>query len=561
MRIQDAVQRLADPDSAVRDEALAAVVAAKATAGPVLVEALRRPGAPVGRIALLLAALGTRAGIEPLCEITVKGVLDIDARGAVARSLAELLLPRDAATAVVRRAVLLLSRDMMAQTKKSAVRALANLADDDARRRLDELAQGDLDADVREAARDALAALPPQPAPPAVATRATTVTQTVVTQTVVTQTTVTTSLPAGEVAVDFEALVRQTVVVEEVGPWHALIRQLGDPRRPARDAAVEALVDAGADAVDAVVDALTAREPGARFGACLALLRLRAPRAVMPLALLATGDDIDDDLRAVALKSLAASLTGEEHAVASLLLPLARAADPFVRAGALLCLGRLGDRAGTRVAVLALGDPHDHVREAAAVALSEGAREDHVDLVLPLLAALAVIPTPKPEVQEAVLLALAHILGDDPPIVVRVRHRVRRLVLGRTSSLRKHALGILERCYDDEDPPPFGLVDDAASRLRDDHPEVRLMAASFLARHLAKGFPGVVPQLVDAVRRDERALALVSLDALARHGTPEARAALDAAAGTAADPAVQARAAELRDALVPQERTWSRRSG
>ena len=50
-----------------------------------------------------------------------------------------------------------------------------------------------------------------------------------------------------------------------------------------------------------------------------------------------------------------------------------------------MCLGRLGDKAGTRAIVKALGEDDAFLRESAAVALSEGVREDDVDQVLPLL--------------------------------------------------------------------------------------------------------------------------------------------------------------------------------
>ena len=517
VRLPDAVAKLADPDPAVRDAALAVVVAAKQQAAPVLVDALGKPGAPVAKIALIVAALGARGAIKPLCDLVARGVLDADQRRAVARALAEIVDVRERGDGHVERALQALARDLVPATRADAEATLARIAPP---------AVPSSSSGASSGASGGASTAPRAAAEPPHAVDTT--------------------------PVDFEALARAAS-----DPFFPLVRQLEDPRRPARDAAVDALADAGPAVVPSVVGALSSPSPTARLAACLVLQRLRARDAAMPLVLHASSEP-DVDVRAVALKALAACLVGDEQGIAELLVPLAREGDPFVRAGALLCLGRLADRVGARVAVFALVDPHDHVRDAAAVALSEGAREDHVELVLPLLGVLARAPRPSATVAEAVLTALSRVAVDDPCVVVRLRARVRRYVLGETAALRRAALSILERCFADDDPPPLLVVDDALSRLRDDHPEVRLLAASFLARHLEPGFPGAVGALVELVRRDEPAAASAALDALARHGSEEARAALDALARESQRADVAARAAEVAASFAARPSAWGR---
>src|SRR5690606_2361035 len=103
-----------------------------------------------------------------------------------------------------------------------------------------------------------------------------------------------------------------------------------------------------------------------------------------------------------------------------------------------------------------------------------------------------------PALREAILIALSRIAIETPGLRVRVRHRVRREVSGPTAAVRKASLALLERLFSDDDPPPLPVLDEALIRLTDNHPEVRIVAASFLARHLEPGFTGAVPRLIDA---------------------------------------------------------------
>ncbi|MBI1945502.1 MAG: hypothetical protein HYS27_07390 [Deltaproteobacteria bacterium] len=547
MRIEDAVKRLNHEDPAVRDQATATVLAARQGAVAFLVNELPVPGAPVARLALLLAALKAREALPAFASLVQRGMLDGDARATVARAFAELVAQKDAGDGEIARAVLALSKDVHPATRQLIVRALSSLGDTTATARLRELS-GDLDEGVRKAAQGALAVLKPAPLASAP-----------------------TGHEDGGIHLDLEAAVRAhqerapppPQPKAPAGPHAALHARLCDSRRAVRDAAVDEAVAQGKVALPGLLAALRLPQSGARLGAAMALARLQAPDAASALldaALAAAhappGDDGEVAVAAVALKGLANCLTGAEEGIAQPLLPLVKHADPFVRAGALLCLGRLSDRVGARAAVIALTDAHDHVKEAAAVALSEGVREEDAELVVPLLAVLGGMPSPSSATREAILLALSRIHVTDAPTLVRVRHRARTQVLGATASVRRTALALLERCYGTDDPPPVGVIDDVLSRLKDDHPEVRLLAASFLAQHLEPGVTDGVERLEDALDRGEQPVSLLLLEALRRHDTDKARQALEAVAGDV-DETLAARARALLEGFAPRTEEWT----
>jgi HEAT repeat protein len=331
------------------------------------------------------------------------------------------------------------------------------------------------------------------------------------------------------------------------GALRPFLDDLGDERRAVRDAAVNELVKAGRVAVPYLIERLNQPQVRARIGAAIALGRLQPPEAAGPLLIAATTTPQTADereLRPIALRALANCLTGMEEGLAPSLLPLVADPDRFTRAAALLCLGRLADRRGMRAVVAAILEDDPFVVESAAVALSEGIREEDGDLVRPLLVALAKRPAPRLAVREAILIALSRIAIDEPAWRVRARHRVRREIDGGTAAMRKAAIVLLERMYSDDDPPPVSVLDDILVRLEDEHPEVRVVAASFLARHLAPGFTGAAARLRSAIARDERTVSLLCLDALARHRTETARHVV-AGAARSADDAVANRARTL----------------
>jgi hypothetical protein len=115
---------------------------------------------------------------------------------------------------------------------------------------------------------------------------------------------------------------------------------------------------------------------------------------------------------------------------------------------------------------------------------------------------------------------------------------------------------VLDRCYDDHDPPPPWVVEDVLSRLTDVAADVRLVAASFVARFLVAGHADAVRRLEDALERNERGLSLVVCDALRRHDTPLARAALEATASGDPDESVRRYAAGLVAGFAPGHSEW-----
>jgi hypothetical protein len=243
------------------------------------------------------------------------------------------------------------------------------------------------------------------------------------------------------------------------------------------------------------------------------------------------------------------------------LLPLCKHRDPFMRAGALLCLGRLPERVAVKAAVIGLADDHDHVQKAAAVALSEAVREED-EAVLPALLALWRRTTPMTaEANEAILIAMSRIRIEAPGARVRVRHHARKLIFGQTASMRRGAISLLETLFDEHDPPPVSVVDDVMNRLQDNHPDVRMVAASFLSRHMLAGMPTATAMVSTAIRKHqdvETAMATVLLEALRRIDTDEAKTAMAGLSSSAAQPLLidwQPRATTWLDTMPPTAAT------
>jgi HEAT repeat protein len=534
------------PLRAERDAAEQALVALRAEAVPALVAVLTATPddveqAAIGRASLLLGALGARDALPTLCALATGGGLRGDDVAFVARAVAELVGPRDALDPRVRAAV-----DALAVVDDYAARAfsadaLGALGDERSRARVLALA-ADRDEFVRARAQ-------------AVLRRSTAPTRRALDDV--------SSLPVASSTASSSAHAAGAAD-GPLGPW---LDDLGDARRAVRDHAVDALVRAGRAAVPALLARLNQPVTRARTAAAQALGRLQAPEATGPLlvaaaAPAATADEAE--LRAVSLRALAHCLTGSEAGLAPSLLPLARDPDRFVRAAALLCLGRVADRKGMRAVALALFEDDAFVVESAAIALSEGIREDDGDLAIPLVRALArpalpssaAAPTTTGAVKEAILIALGRLRLDEPALRVRVRHAVRRDVAGTTASTRKAAIVLLERLFDDDDPPPAVLIDAVVFRLHDEHPDVRVVAGSFVARHLPSGMTGVVAALRKVLARRERPVTLLCLEALRRHDTDEAAQALRAHVDDD-DVVVAERARALLADFVPASSTWA----
>src|ERR1041384_2369437 len=153
MDLKQAATKLADADKDVRDAAMSAVLSAKSSAVPYLVDALAIPGAPVAKIALLLAALGSRDGLPRFYELLDKNLVDLDTRAVIARALGELVDGRDAFDDSARRSVLRLSKDGHTVTRQLSVKALAKIGDKDCVDRLREMSLADSDAGTKKADR------------------------------------------------------------------------------------------------------------------------------------------------------------------------------------------------------------------------------------------------------------------------------------------------------------------------------------------------------------------------------------------------------------------------
>jgi len=144
----------------------------------------------------------------------------------------------------------------------------------------------------------------------------------------------------------------------------ALVSLLDDPDQPVVEAALEALVAAGGEALEALSAEARAPQATRRRVACRALARF-GPHATDTLVALA--QDAPPDTAAECLRAL--GVAGDPGARTAV---LQRLADPEagVRAAALGALRHLAAEADAEQLVAALGDPHDGVRTVAAVTIA-----------------------------------------------------------------------------------------------------------------------------------------------------------------------------------------------
>ncbi|MCP4499603.1 MAG: hypothetical protein GY822_06505 [Deltaproteobacteria bacterium] len=530
-----ASQDLSSPIREDREAAERILLSAKRDSIPYLTEALGAPPPPfgekqIGRIALLLGAMRAREALVPLFDIVKNKELSEDHRAFVARALGEILDGRDAFDDRAREALEILAQAEDRYTRAFSAKAFGQLGDERSMARVKALCADD-DEWVREQAERVIAKYDED-------NRAV----------------------VDNDGTDFNAFADLVSDANDRGgDLAAWLTDLGDSRRAVRNTAVNALLKAGKRSIPFLIDVLNHPTTLPKIGAATALGRLQATEAVAFLVIAATSVSIskeEKELVPVCLRALANCLTGEEEGVAESLLPLAKNSDRFVRAGALICLGRLSDRRGLPLIVDALRDKDPFVVESASIALSEGAREADVELVLPLLGAFDAPRKKDPQVlAEAILIALARIHVEHPGLRARVRHRVRREVRAKTAAARKAAIALLEELFAENDPPPLPLVDDVLHALKDRHPEVRVVAASFLARYLPPGFTGASKHLKEAIFKKERTLALLSIEALRRLNTEDARSTLEALTAFD-DAAVATRAAELLDGWTEQVAEW-----
>ncbi len=149
----------------------------------------------------------------------------------------------------------------------------------------------------------------------------------------------------------------------------AIVERAGDPDASVRLAVIEAIATLGGDEAGPRVLEASLRDPDPHVRACgaAALLRLgAAQQATATLAELAA--DPDDGVRRIAFRAMAGpDTTLFDLAEAGLSDPA-----PTVRAEAAGALARFDQQRALEALIVALGDEHRVVREAAAVALAGG---------------------------------------------------------------------------------------------------------------------------------------------------------------------------------------------
>lgn len=510
-----AVAALAAADDTARRAAETALLGAREASVEPLIAGLSVP-AVASRAALFLGALSDRRAVGPLVHAASDAALDAKAHAAALRALGEVVDGRDAFDDSVTGALMAAARASDPVLRGYAVDAAARIGGfvhEDVLALLD----GETDAFVRQRM-------------PSADTEA---------------------APTDSASSDVSFAELAAAAEAAGGALAPVLEALGARDPAARAAAQQALVDAGDEAVPHLLEKLGHADTRVRQGAAQALGALARPAAAMPLAMAADGS-ADNDFRALAYRALANCLTGAETGLADLVAPAARDADPFVRAGAMLCLGRLPDADVRALIVRGLFDNHDFVVDAAAVALSEGIRAEDAPLTPLLWAAHQKNQSMgRQGVQEALLIAFSRLDLSAPAWRVRVRQAVRADVFAASAAARKAAIVLLEGLYEAEgDPAPLSLIDRVLSRLSDADSQVRLVAASFLAAHLPAGMPGADAVLGEALAAADRSTGLVLVDALVRLGTTGAQTALRAASRHM-DSTVALAAAEAADALKP----------
>ncbi|MEM7495240.1 MAG: HEAT repeat domain-containing protein [Myxococcota bacterium] len=230
----------------------------------------------------------------------------------------------------------------------------------------------------------------------------------------------------------------------------------------------------------------------------------------------------DTNLAALSLRALAACLTGREQGLRGAFVELARHSRPSIRAGALMCLGRIASKDDAAMATIidGLTDVDREVQQAAAVALSEGFRPGVHARSIPRLAELYVKALSL-EVREAILVALSR--GDLSDVANRatLRTALLRDVDVANTNCRLAALVLLRRV--EGDLLSAAEAARVASRLLDVDQGVRVAAAALLALRAPVGANVLVPAARRALAQGGAVETEPLLRVLTRVNTPQAR--------------------------------------
>lgn len=153
-----------------------------------------------------------------------------------------------------------------------------------------------------------------------------------------------------------------------------LINKLNDPDSSIRNHAVDALVDIGETAFEAILRATRSDDDVIRRKTCDILGRMGNPRGVMPLVRLLT--DPDRYVRRRAANALI--LIGDKRVLPNLINSL-NDPEPKVRSRVAQTLGKIGDVDAAEPLVIALRDPDEDVRRSAREALNKIGWEPGLD--------------------------------------------------------------------------------------------------------------------------------------------------------------------------------------
>lgn len=211
----------------------------------------------------------------------------------------------------------------------------------------------------------------------------------------------------------------------------------------------------------------------------------------LPRTLSAAERDLESSevkVRLSALRDLA-RFPEEERAV-ELARERLQDADAEVRAGAALLLADLGARSSVPEVLRLLGDAHLRVRQMAIVSLGELAPPGDEAVLGPLGAFLTVA---EPALRFQALAAWVRLAGEGAAEVLAERMRDADPEI-RTLALRL----VQEHWVEEQRALPSALATEAAARLDDESPPVRLLAAILLGR---AGLDTSAQVLIDAVAR------------------------------------------------------------
>ncbi len=252
--------------------------------------------------------------------------------------------------------------------------------------------------------------------------------------------------------------------------------------------------------------------------------KLASPVAALSLFVLAASktQEPDSQTQILALNALANCLSGAEKGLSPDLLQLAVCNCAKVRAGGLLCLGRLASKNKNilQVIMASLKDHDILVQKCAAIALAEGFKAENIKF-LPELMEIYGTPKIPAYVKESLLIAMLRVENISKNQKKRLISCVKHDIDSKSTQVKKLAIVLLDRIIDNNDFKTKILLA-VLKCLDDSNLEIRTVSASFLANHLPYGMQGVAGILGVLLQKEEEPECYLLIDALKRNGTKEA---------------------------------------